>query len=268
MWFVAHHSATPGSEDVISLDFKNCMATLADDKLEDEFQELRFDDFDTDSRNITPTTVVASSSPTFMPLKSVPWLPVMAFPSPPASIPPPPPSPTFRPSTPPRDLPPPPPSPLPRRASEDLGVDSPPVPLLITPTGRRQHTLLTDAVLLKWVEIHGPTWRELARALGGRANGWSDDIVRNRYVRIFEAACGLAYERRPRTPEYKRPDVATERWTEQEDQLLVKLLREAPLGQRPGAFPWKTIRKNFAGNRTQQAIRNRASRLGLRGDVQ
>ena len=46
------------------------------------------------------------------------------------------------------------------------------------------YTCLTDLIILKCVDMFGPRWRFIARHLGGPSHGWTDDMVRNRFIRI------------------------------------------------------------------------------------
>ena len=122
---------------------------------------------------------------------------------------------------------------------------------------RRRHNMLTDALIIKFVEVHGAKWRSLARSLGGRLAGYSDDVVRNRYIRLM-AAAGTPYEThriRTRTP--RKPEAQIERWTEADDALIVKGI------EKYDGTHWSKIALLFGGLRTQQAIRNRANRIGL-----
>jgi hypothetical protein len=242
MWFIAH-TGTPGCEHVMSVDFEKCIVTLPeqDTLLEAEFELLQMP-LNTDARPVE--MLAAQPSPP-------PPSPIRASCGP---LPPPPP-------------PPPPPSPI-LSCRSVTPTEIAPATLTPTPLKRRQHTLLSDGIICKWVDVHGPTWRALARSLGGRILGWSDDVVRNRYIRIVETLGGTPYERRVRTPDVKKPETAIEKWTEEEDVLLTKLFKTVP--KRSGCHagvPWKTIAKRFGGLRTPQAIRNRASRLGLRDNT-
>ena len=261
MWFIAH-TGTPGCEHVVSIDFEKCLVTMPeqDDVIESEF-ELLCMPLAADVPIITKVMCHAIQTP----LKSIEWLPVVAFPSTPqeplVEAPrAPPPSPVMAAAP---NPPAPPPSPLSIRSVSPTEPKS----SLSTPTAKRkQHTLLTDGIICKWVDVHGPTWRDLARSMGGREEGWSDDVVRNRYIRIIEELRGVPYERRRRTKEFKKPETQVEKWTEPEDALLEMLILDLPKCR--GGVPWKTIAKRFGGSRTQQAIRNRANRLGLREETQ
>ncbi len=131
-----------------------------------------------------------------------------------------------------------------------------PVDALTAAVRRFQHGERTDRLLLQAVERHGLKWRKIARHLGGRAAGWTDDVVRNRYIRICNAR-GTPYTRTiARTPSPKKSMV--ERWTHADDELLRECVDE--LGTQ-----WRLVADRFDGTRTQQAIRNRACRMGLTG---
>ena len=119
---------------------------------------------------------------------------------------------------------------------------------------RRQHTLRTDQIILNEVQNHGYQWRRIAHGLGGRVNGWSDDVVRNRFLRLC-GEMGIEYTRKKRAESARQP---AERlaWSLGDDQRLRELISKH--GTR-----WATISKAFGESRTPQAIRNRASRIGL-----
>ena len=122
---------------------------------------------------------------------------------------------------------------------------------------RMRHNIITDALIIKYVEVHGPKWRSLARSLGGRLAGYSDDVVRNRYIRLMSAA-GRPYKTtRVRTKTPRKPETQIERWTPEDDALIAKGIEKYE-GTR-----WNKIALLFGGLRTQQAIRNRANRIGL-----
>ena len=265
MWFIAH-TGTPGSEHVVSIDFDKCLVTLpeTDTLLEPEFELLQMPT----KMDYVMTTVMSKAIEA--PLKEIMWLPVLAFPAlsqePVEVAPPAPPLSPVREVVETRALPAPPPSPI---SCRSVSPTEPEVRLRTpTPAKRRQHNLLTDGIICKWVDVHGPTWRDLARSMGGRAGGWSDDVVRNRYIRIVEELKGVPYERKKRTTQFKRPERAVEVWTEDEDRLLIGIIRDVMGYRERGGVPWKSIAKRFGGLRTQQAIRNRASRLGIRDDTQ
>lgn len=270
MWFIAH-TATPGSEHVISIDFEMALRFLPeqDYDLEPEFEYIQLplpSDVEHAQGKLTgiaaavpAPVIVPSDQPSPLLIPPPPPSPVKwfsALPGPTSSSPqPPPPSPTqvsSRASTP---------------NSEVSSVDSRPRRRKgeCTPHHRRNHTTITDALIIKWVDVYGPTWRDLTRSLGGRAEGWSDDMVRNRYIRLTEAINGTPYKRRSRTPNFKKPDVPMEKWTPAEDSLLTKLVTQySKYEPAVRQVSWRSIAKHFKGVRTQQAIRNRASRLGLR----
>lgn len=119
-----------------------------------------------------------------------------------------------------------------------------------------RHCVLTDCLIFKYVDVHGPRWRALARSLGGRAAGYSDDVVRNRYIRIM-AANGTPYlPPSPRTTPPRKPDGPSKSWTPAEDATIATQL--ALTGKH-----WEHIAQAFGGSRTPHAVRNRANRLGL-----
>lgn len=124
------------------------------------------------------------------------------------------------------------------------------------------HTLVTDALIFKYVRMNGPKWRDLARLLGGRDFGYVDDIVRNRYIRICDSM-GTPYKpprlRPKQVSYYKRKTTRPfERWTDTEDALVVSEVKA--LG-----FQWKQIATRFGGRRSPHSIRNRAARLRVYG---
>lgn len=121
---------------------------------------------------------------------------------------------------------------------------------------RLRHSVLTDCLIFKYVDVHGPRWRALSRSLGGRAAGYSDDAVRNRYIRIM-AANGTPYEPpSPRITPPRKPSAPAKIWTPSEDALIASQL--ALVGTQ-----WDQVAQAFGGSRTTQAVRNRANRLGL-----
>ena len=123
---------------------------------------------------------------------------------------------------------------------------------------RKQHTLLTDALIFKYVDVHGPRWRDLSRSLGGRAFGYGEDVVRNRYIRICDAMGCPYHSTQPRFKKPRKPDHPSERWTLEEDEAMRNAVQEI-------GVKWGLLAKQFKGKRTAMAIRNRANRLGLCG---
>lgn len=158
----------------------------------------------------------------------------------------------------PKPLPTPPPPP-PRTPSPPAKPVAPESPAdTVKRPGRMRHTLLTDALIFKFVEVRGPRWRALARSLGGRAAGYSDDVVRNRYIRVMDAL-GLPYvSPTPHNPGREKPAKQCSRWTEEEDAAVRAQVHG--LGT-----PWATLQRDSLPGRTPQAVRNRANRLGLVG---
>lgn len=120
---------------------------------------------------------------------------------------------------------------------------------------RKHHTLLTDALIFKYIEVHGPRWRALSRSLGGRAAGYSDDVVRNRYIRIVEALGTPYIPAHPRL-NARKPAHPSSRWTAEEDAAI----RRRVNGR---GTQWAEVHRDIALPRTAQAIRNRAHRLGI-----
>lgn len=229
MWFVAHVAA-PSSERVISLDFQKQLQLLPeqDTVLEPEWEVLY--------KPQPHPPVVA---------RPVPLVVELAILAEPVALP----------TT---------PTPI---AGEVVAARAA-TPVTDSVRQRRQHSLLTDGVILKSVDAHGYKWREIARSLGGREQGWSDDVVRNRYIRIVEAL-GQEYRSQiKRTPVPRKPTTPSVPWTVEDDALLRAHVvtigdRETRRKRARCGVPWTEIAREFEGRRTQQAIRNRASRLGL-----
>lgn len=112
---------------------------------------------------------------------------------------------------------------------------------------RRVHTKETDAKLEELFSVHGARWRTIAAELG---DGWSDDVVRNRLMRV-RAAIGKpiiprVIRRAPKRPESKRM------WSSEEDARLLSLVeRGVGIVDLCQYFP----------ERKRQSIRNRKYRL-------
>jgi len=119
---------------------------------------------------------------------------------------------------------------------------------------RKQHTPESDAVLLQWVKTRGMTWRRLASHLGGRPCNWTDDVVRNRWLRLA-ARDGIPVEKK-RRKEPRKPQVPCEAWSTEDDARLLQLLHLY-------GSKWSKIAKSFPRPRTPHAVRNRANRTGL-----
>lgn len=116
--------------------------------------------------------------------------------------------------------------------------------------GRRSWTPESDKLVLEWVEAHGQNWRALARYMGGRRVGFSDDAVRNRYLRIkkLKSTRGRFVRGTPtRGP----------RWTPTEDDMITQFYGEGQHNR------WKHIAALLNTDRTPAAVRLRAQRLGL-----
>ena len=126
-------------------------------------------------------------------------------------------------------------------------------------TSYTHHSVLTDIFIWKYVEVKGPHWRQLSKSLGGRSYGYSDDVVRNRYIRMC-SAMGRPYHSihpRSRVRSIRRTDKPCSRWTEEDDDVI----RD---GVGTMGFDWSRISLKFRGKRTIQAVRTRASRLGFK----
>lgn len=126
--------------------------------------------------------------------------------------------------------------------------------LVIVQRKRVCHNLLTDAIIIKYVDVHGPKWRELSRTLGGTTAGYSDDVVRNRYIRIMKALgtpymSSYAQTFAPRKPEHKLT-----RWKPESDALILE-------GIRMFGTKWDSVARHVGGHRTRHAVRNRANRI-------
>ena len=274
MWFIAH-TATPGCEHVISIDFVRCIALIPeqDTTLEPEFELLEMPtslDLASEYRPPPPSRVSEEIDKSAIHLQ-ITTDELLDMTSPSLSMPPPPPSPLLLSS---------PVSPNSCRSVSPMGMP----PRADTPTpgkvkrirngitkgrgSRKVHTALTDEIMLLFVQEHGTKWRELARAMGGRRKGWSDDVCRNRWLRMMEEQEGSSFVRPKRGADFKKPAQPSRSWTDEEDAqlavVMTDIMRE-PDGKR--YYPWKDIAIHFGSHRTPHAIRNRASRLGLRGDI-
>jgi len=121
---------------------------------------------------------------------------------------------------------------------------------------RRAHRAESDETICECVNAHGPRWREISKLMGGRPHGWSDDTVRNRYIRLMEAA-GTPYKpKRTRIATPRKPERPVEPWTSEDDALIA-----TAIGLH--GTKWREVANYFCGVRTQQAVRNRANRVGL-----
>lgn len=119
--------------------------------------------------------------------------------------------------------------------------------------GRKLHTDETDGQLTRLYQELGSKWRQISKRMGGTVEGFSDDVCRNRMIRLIRSS-GNVYvpvTHRVTKPNSKR--VVREKWNADEDELLFKLLT------RPDAT-WMSIKDAFP-NRTRQGIRNRSQRV-------
>lgn len=244
MWFIAH-TGTPGSEHVISIDFAAALESLPtqDRDLEPEYERLEMPLPPPHNSEYYPPLAPPPS-----PIKRVRFQPIATLQDCEAWI-------AMQ-----TRIPSPAPSPV-GSASTETTVDG---DLMCPPSkgGRIQHTLLTDDIILKSVDVYGTRWRRIAKEMGGRAAGWSDDVVRNRYLRIIDT---LGIEPPPKPPRrIRKRDSETRyaRWGSEDDQFLhdaIELYQDSATGR----VPWGSVAFAFSGRRTRQAIRNRASRLGI-----
>lgn len=127
---------------------------------------------------------------------------------------------------------------------------------------------LTDLVIWKYVDTHGPRWKALATSLGGRTEGWTGDVVRHRHARLLRRltrdgmtqppSCGTPppKTKSKRKPAKSRATFLGDRnfWTQAEDDALTASLKK-------GGASWHEIASRLG--RTAQAARNRAERLGI-----
>ena len=129
---------------------------------------------------------------------------------------------------------------------------------------RHQHTLLTDAIILKLVDVHGPRWRQVSAAMGGRGQGWSDDVVRNRCLRIQCAIADADRKAKPANPAKSAKSAHwrwREAWSVSDDEALCAAIECSR--RLHSHVSWKTVFAQAKLNRTPQAMRNRAARLGM-----
>ena len=139
-------------------------------------------------------------------------------------------------------------------SSSSASVESRPPPIDTTRQRRCRtvYTCLTDLIILKCVDMFGPRWRFIARHL---SNGWTDDMVRNRFTRINRAAQG------PITPRNQpsKTHASHRSWSAEEDNKLLMKFEEC---RDQGRVSWDKLQKTFNQTRSKNAIRNRAHRLG------
>lgn len=120
----------------------------------------------------------------------------------------------------------------------------------INPSGRRKWTHEADERIREWVSKHGQSWRALARYMGGRMFGYSDDAVRNRYMRIngIKSTKGRFVRATP---------IRGPKWSADEDAIISNLYDISHHNR------WVNIAAKLGTCRTPAAIRLRAQRLGL-----
>lgn len=146
----------------------------------------------------------------------------------------------------------------------------PPPPSPTLPRARRRrivHTSASDEELERLALRFNHRWRAMARHMGGRARGWTDDICRNRYLRICvqhgrsylprrKTASRGPYETSASAPSQAHGGVRNG-WVAEEDAQLVR-------GVSLHGTRWKQIVRCLPG-RSVNSCRNRATRLGLVG---
>ena len=258
MWLFVHENA--GTGRAVSIDFEKCLISMpssGDEMDEMEDVEELGSDYLEECEEAYEEACDEACGEVFellqMPLPSA--IPDAPPPSPKRRGRPKPADPSETHPNSPTSPPPPPPSPI-------LFQTAPPAV-----RERRRHTRTTDDAIVRWVETCGPTWRELARSLGGREKGWSDDVVRNRHIRLQLQRQGTTLSRKERDPNFRKPEHPITPWTRQEDALLIELMPSKNMGGRRRGVQWKDIALHFGAHRTPHAIRNRASRLGLQPGI-
>lgn len=131
-----------------------------------------------------------------------------------------------------------------------------------TPSPMR-HVRWTDAkdhYLIRLVE-EGTSWRDTARALGGREAGFSDDAVRNRHTRLEKVGMAM-----PRLQRRRKHNVSIPRgpiWTEHEDTLLAEAFFQHKFDPERKRPLWDLVALACGPRRTPASVRLRAQRLGV-----
>jgi len=132
-----------------------------------------------------------------------------------------------------------------------LPVTNIPERVFVPPRWRRRNwTQESDDKIKARVTTHGTNWRALARYMGGRALGYSDDAVRNRYMRIMGITTTKG--RYVRATPKRGP-----KWSHEEDQTITHLYDSDQHNR------WTQIAGHLGTERTPAAVRLRAQRLGL-----
>ena len=119
---------------------------------------------------------------------------------------------------------------------------------------RKVHSSESDKVLFDLVHAKGCRWREIARDMGGLESGFTDDVVRNRYIRCLRAA-GLPYLANTPRCKPRRPTSRVSRWSKEDDEVIWSAMLRV-------GCQWQVIARSLP-HRTYQAVRNRASRTGM-----
>lgn len=112
---------------------------------------------------------------------------------------------------------------------------------------RRKHTPQSDELIERMFEKYGSRWKKIALELG---NGWTEDAVRNRIVRLYTSRGHVIEPTVNRRPP-KKPD-SKRLWTPEEDSKLLDLMNKGVgIVELCPHFP----------QRKRQSIRNRRYRL-------
>ena len=117
--------------------------------------------------------------------------------------------------------------------------------------GRRLWSSAEDEKMRLFIHENGTKWRFLARHLGGKKMGFTDDSVRNRFWRLHGDDSSMKVRRKKIHTSLK-----SIRWTKEEDQRIIDYVSTC-------GREWKNIGQLFGNGRTPAAVRLRAGRLGI-----
>ena len=118
----------------------------------------------------------------------------------------------------------------------------------MSPPPRFAYTDEIDDRIRELVKQHGKRWRTIANHLG---NLITDDAVRNRYTRLVGISPKPCNSSRRKQCECRR------HWTDEEDERLARAVETH-------GTKWDTICEIEFPDKTRQAIRNRAHRMGVK----
>jgi hypothetical protein len=113
---------------------------------------------------------------------------------------------------------------------------------------RFEYTGAIDRRIVELVKEHGKKWRFIASELD---NVISDDAVRNRYMRLLGVTHKPSARRSPSSSAGRRY------WSEEEDEQLARAVQQY-------GMKWDQIRTLEFPEKTRQALRNRAQRMGFK----